>query len=299
MNFNQIKWFCSAYETGSFVKAAAQNYISRQALSKAIKSLEAEIGATLFMRDQTGLAPTPLAIRVYPLALRLVQDCCAFEEACDNYKLEAREQVTIAVADTMVETLPMGFFSALERKLPFVKFSIEKHFFSSCMQLLEIGQVDFAVVPGPIDNPALKSVVLMREPLYIAAIEELLQRCLGKAELPSTLEELAQLPLYSVGEGSQGNLGLEKLLIASKLPYSMNHDYTEYNLILEKAMEGQGLVLVPQNVVPSLKDTPLLLGLMPTDSISWEVNFVYHPHVSHGAHEQVVDFMSGFSRGVA
>lgn len=296
MNFNQVSWFCSAYETCSFVKAAEQNYISRQALSKAIKSLEAELDMTLFMRNQTGLTPTPLAERIYPFALRLMKDYQAFEEACDNYKLENRELVTIAVADTMVESLPVGFFSTLERRVPQAKFSIEKHFFKSCMELLEKSQVTFAVVPGPVEGYDLASIVLSREPLFIAATPELLQRELGTSSLPSTIEQLAQVPLFSVGEGVQGNLGLENLLIQRKLAYRMNHDYTEYHLILEKAMAGEGAVLVPQNVTSNLKTSALLLGPLPENALNWEVNFVYHPNSLSGVLGQVVSFMEAYSQ---
>lgn len=296
MNFNQINWFCSAYETCSFVKAAEQNYISRQALSKAIKSLEAELGMTLFMRNQTGLTPTPLAERIYPYALRLMKDYQAFEETCENYKLENREPIAIAVADTMVESLPMGFFSALERRVPQAKFSIEKHFFKSCMELLEKSQVTFAVVPGPVEGSEVASILLLRESLYIAATSGLLQKELGKSSLPETIEELARLPLFSVGESAQGNLGLENLLIRRKLPYRMNHDYTEYHLILEKAMAGEGTVLVPENVTASLKASPLLLAPLPENALCWEVNFVYHPRAVSGVLGQVVSFMEAFSK---
>ena len=54
----QLEWFCRAYEARSFSKAAERAFVSRQALGKAVKSLETELGVALFVRSEFGLAPT-------------------------------------------------------------------------------------------------------------------------------------------------------------------------------------------------------------------------------------------------
>ncbi|WP_414144347.1 LysR family transcriptional regulator [Berryella intestinalis] len=37
MTFDQLEWFCCAYESGSFARAAKSRFVSRQAFGKAIR----------------------------------------------------------------------------------------------------------------------------------------------------------------------------------------------------------------------------------------------------------------------
>ena len=61
MNTSDIEIFLCAADTLSFSKAAEENYMSRQAVSRKIGALEKELGAALFRRSQKGqrLALTP------------------------------------------------------------------------------------------------------------------------------------------------------------------------------------------------------------------------------------------------
>lgn len=58
MNFQNIEYFLTAAEYGSFTKAAQSLYISQQSLSENIRRLEEEIGTPLFDRGKT-LTLTP------------------------------------------------------------------------------------------------------------------------------------------------------------------------------------------------------------------------------------------------
>ncbi len=85
MNDRQLEWFCRAYEARSFSKAAERAFVSRQALGKAVKSLETELGVALFVRSEFGLAPTSAADLVYPMARRCVESLLEIKEACADF----------------------------------------------------------------------------------------------------------------------------------------------------------------------------------------------------------------------
>lgn len=67
MNTEQLYYFELAYTEGSFSAAARKVPVSHQGLTKSIRSLERELGVTLFAPDpDTGLpAPTPYAQELY------------------------------------------------------------------------------------------------------------------------------------------------------------------------------------------------------------------------------------------
>ena len=58
MEFRQLQYFLKAAREGSFSKAAEKAYISQQALSKAIASLEKELNLSLFRRTARGAVLT-------------------------------------------------------------------------------------------------------------------------------------------------------------------------------------------------------------------------------------------------
>ena len=54
MNFKQLSYFQDIVRTGSFTEAAEENFISQSAMSQQMKSLEEELGVTLFERKNRG-----------------------------------------------------------------------------------------------------------------------------------------------------------------------------------------------------------------------------------------------------
>ena len=59
MNLNQLRYFVSVAENGSFTKAAVQHYISQTAITQQIHVLEEAIGASLLDRNTRPVSLTP------------------------------------------------------------------------------------------------------------------------------------------------------------------------------------------------------------------------------------------------
>ena len=59
MNLNQLRYFISVAETGSFTKAAMNHYVSQTAITQQIHSLEEIVGAKLLNRNSRPAALTP------------------------------------------------------------------------------------------------------------------------------------------------------------------------------------------------------------------------------------------------
>ena len=59
MNLNQLRYFVSVAESGSFTKAAQQHYISQTAITQQMHALEERIGAPLLNRSSRPVSLTP------------------------------------------------------------------------------------------------------------------------------------------------------------------------------------------------------------------------------------------------
>ncbi|MDO4532871.1 MAG: LysR family transcriptional regulator, partial [Coriobacteriia bacterium] len=58
MNTDNMNLYCIVYEAGGISQASEILFLSHQAVSRRIASIEKEVGATLFERTTRGLAPT-------------------------------------------------------------------------------------------------------------------------------------------------------------------------------------------------------------------------------------------------
>lgn len=74
MNFKQLSYFQDIVRTGSFTEAAEENFISQSAMSQQMKSLEEELGVTLFERKNRGFHLTRAGKFFYQKSQRLLED---------------------------------------------------------------------------------------------------------------------------------------------------------------------------------------------------------------------------------
>ena len=65
LDSNQLRYFQSAYEAGSFTAAGRMLGLSQPSVSVAISKLEEQLGSRLFDRGKAGLSPTPLGRDLY------------------------------------------------------------------------------------------------------------------------------------------------------------------------------------------------------------------------------------------
>ena len=77
MDLRELGYFVAVFEEGSVSAAARRSFISQPSVSAALAALEAELGATLFVRHRQGVTPTAAAARLYPTARRLIAEAQA------------------------------------------------------------------------------------------------------------------------------------------------------------------------------------------------------------------------------
>ena len=109
IELNPLRYFISAFETRTFSQAARENGVSQPTVSAAIQRLEDRLGAALFQRSKSGLAPTPLAIRLYHDSLKSVAHLATLEE-----RLQDKPQQVVRVhcaADMLLHKITPGLNS--------------------------------------------------------------------------------------------------------------------------------------------------------------------------------------------
>ena len=86
MTISQVRYVCEIAKSGSMTKAANRFFISQPALSEQMKSLETELGCTLFRRTARGTELTEAGERFCREAEPVVRTWEKFEHSCTALK---------------------------------------------------------------------------------------------------------------------------------------------------------------------------------------------------------------------
>lgn len=117
MNQVSLRYFLEVFRYRNITRAAAQNHISRQALSKTITTLEEELGYKLFERTAEGLVPTASGLELAKHAnnilneYRLIENISRLDQIRD-------EQITVYTFDAVPAYLSADFFVRFHESYP-------------------------------------------------------------------------------------------------------------------------------------------------------------------------------------
>lgn len=146
MDIKHIQYFVAIYENGSILKAATQIYISQQALSKMLGSLERELEAPLFHRDIKGVTPTPLGKELYRSCQPLLKEKAIFDQHILQFISQNHGHIRIAVGAGIryfsADSLWEQFFS----DYPNMTYEFTEYENDDAYQMLEQNKVDVALV---------------------------------------------------------------------------------------------------------------------------------------------------------
>ena len=77
MDIRELRYFAAVFRERNLTAAAKRCFISQPSISAAITNLEAELGATLFIRHKKGMAPTEAAEQFHAVARRIIDEADA------------------------------------------------------------------------------------------------------------------------------------------------------------------------------------------------------------------------------
>lgn len=99
MDTRQLRVFIAVYECANITAAAQRLYVSQPSLSASLQQLESSLAAPLFERLPRGVRPTAAGQRLYPQALRLLNELDALRRQfsaggdCIQLELGVEEEV--------------------------------------------------------------------------------------------------------------------------------------------------------------------------------------------------------------
>lgn len=124
MTIDQLYHYTEVYRQKSITQAAANLYVSRQALSLSIKKLEEEFGAALFTRLANGVEPTKAGQEFYRSAQAVLSELSALRQNMLQYSAEkpTKNICRIGVVESILATYGDRLFTTLSSFFPHTYF---------------------------------------------------------------------------------------------------------------------------------------------------------------------------------
>lgn len=168
MELRQLQYFLTVAEEESFAKASKRIYISQQALSKSIMSLEQELGVSLFNRGSHGVTLTEegmlLFNRAYTIS-RYVND--TVEEILDH-KQNRSFHAVIAVSRGVENSANFLKILDFEKDNPGYTFSTIVTDDQKVEDLILDGKAELGIIGSQSNKTQLDFILLEKPPMYLA-----------------------------------------------------------------------------------------------------------------------------------
>ncbi|TQM29705.1 LysR family transcriptional regulator [Nocardia bhagyanarayanae] len=165
MDLRALKYFVAVAEERHFGRAAARLHMSQPPLSRAIKRLEAELGAHLLHRSATGVALTPAGAVLYDEARALLEQ--AEQVRARVGAAAGPAAITIGMLADSAEQAGTRLAAAFRRRNPEVRIRVREADLTDPTTGLRTGLVDIALTRMPFDDKGIDTVVLRSDPVGV------------------------------------------------------------------------------------------------------------------------------------
>jgi molybdate transport repressor ModE-like protein len=262
VEFRHLAALQALAEEGSFGRAAHKLGYTQSAVSQQIAMLERIVGERLVERPG---GPRPVTLtEAGRLLLRHAESIMA--------RLQAAQADLSALSAGSAGTLRVGTFQSVGAKVlptlmrrfaegwPDVEIELrESHSDLELAAMVERGELDLSFVQLPIDNPALETIELLRDPYVVVAPAD---SPLAKREKPPTLKEIAEQPLIGFRECRSTAILADQLRTTGREPkFVFRSD--DNGIVQGLAAAGVGIAVVPQLTVDENDDSVAVIQLGP------------------------------------
>ena len=261
MEIRQLRYFLSVAENRSFVNAATKLYISRQAVSKAISQLEAELGVELFVRDTSGAFLTPTGLLFYERVRSIIMELDNLADQIRSTSNRYRQRIRIAFSIGTVSLVEDSLLSFRESKenleLEYSEYPQEE-----CLRLLQEHQVDIMISGTKNPTPQFWSEEIASSPIGI-----LLREGHGIENLDTVdISDLTWVPIAAfIDQQIQEFCSKHRLV-----PVYRGHDF---HRLFSFVLSGKSALILPQCLVPS--EIPGLKWILLQQQESWKLYCTY------------------------
>lgn len=163
MELRHLKYFLKLAEELSFVRAADKLFISQPPLSRQIKELETELGATLFERNNKRVILTEAGKYYQKEIQELVQNLERINLTTKKISQNQSGEFRIAYVSSTFSGDISKLIQFLSNKYPYVNFRLYEVPTVKQIAALESGKIDLGIIRAPLHSPKIESKLWFKD----------------------------------------------------------------------------------------------------------------------------------------
>ena len=172
MTFKTIEYVLAVYETGSFSRAAQRLFISQPALSQAIRKMEEELGAAIFLRDTHSVRLTPAGELLVREGRELLRQRDDLKSRIAGLSAAREETIRLGISPFYSKYYLPVVLPYFSKHFPSVKLEITEQISVELEQMVIEDKLDLCFVPLMPENPRLTYEVIHMEEILLAVPRE-------------------------------------------------------------------------------------------------------------------------------
>lgn len=265
MDFKQLRALITVAETGNVTRAAALLNIVQPAVSRQLRLLEEDVGASLFERGRNGMELTEAGKTLVEYARRVLHELDRARAEIRPSKGSIGGIVTVGLLPSTSDLLASALVTAIATHYPGIRVRISVGYAGHLQRWLEDGEIDLALLYDPKHTSTIHVKPLLEEGLWIVGLPGSGLR----AEEPLPLADLVDKPLIlpsaphglrSLVENAATLIGLHLTVVAETNAMSIQkslviagHGLTILPTIAVAEDIARGILAAAPLVKPSLK----------------------------------------------
>jgi DNA-binding transcriptional LysR family regulator len=244
LNLNFLETFVWVARLKSFTLAAERLNATQAAISARIASLETELGVKLFYREHRRLSLTPQGVEALARAEPILNAARLFVQEVTGDD-QIRGTLRIGVIDTISYTWLIDLIRKAKEIHPDLTLELTAETSLKLFESLKAGEIDLALIMGPVMEPSYLSVELCTYACHWVASPSL-QVPAG----PVSLADLARQMVISFPKNSQPYSHLSRFFQEGQTRQPRFFAANSLATIIRMAVDGIGVAAIPPIVAP-------------------------------------------------
>ncbi|SHK20399.1 LysR family transcriptional regulator [Paramaledivibacter caminithermalis] len=247
INFELYKVFYFAAKTMNFSKAAEKLFVSQSAVSQSIKLLEKRLNTKLFFRHTKNMKLTYEGKTLFKHIEQAFNFIRSGERALSEINNLTQGEIRIGASDTICKYFLLPYFKKFHEDYPNIKIHITNRPSPVCINLLESGSIDIAVVnlsnKYKYENLNVTPVKAIQD-VFIAG--ENFSNLKNKAV---KLKELEKYPILSLEKNSTTRKYFDELIKKNDVKILPEFELDSIDLLVEMTKIGLGISFVIEDAI--------------------------------------------------
>jgi DNA-binding transcriptional LysR family regulator len=240
ISFELYKIFYYCAQNKSFSVAAQKLFISQSAVSQAIKSLENQLGTTLFFRKSRNIQLTKEGELLFSYISQAYNFIKGAEDRLEEIQGLSAGEIRIGVSDSICKYFVMPYIKKFGQQYPNIMIKVINRTTPQLLDVLKSGLVDMVISTLPVNEKVFNSAPFIEvNDIFVAS-----RKFAVLQNRKISLEELNQYPLVMLQSDSSTRKVIDAFFAKHGLTCSPEIELESLDLLVEFAKIGTGVSYV-------------------------------------------------------